>query len=83
MSVTGAQVQISVRLRPSQVARFSLSDETGELRCQGTVVWSIAVPSGGSIQYRAGVEFVNPDQKRLAAMCAKYGSAPDPTLGPA
>ena len=83
LSNTGAQVQIPVRLRPSQVARFSLSDDTGELRCQGTVVWSIAVPSGGTIQYRAGVEFVNPDQKRLSAICAKYGSAPDPTLGPA
>jgi hypothetical protein len=82
LSVTGAQVQVPIRLRPSQVARLSIPDDAGELRCQGTVVWSIAVPSGHGIQYRFGVEFVNPDRKRLEAICAKFGSAPDPTLGP-
>jgi hypothetical protein len=81
LSVSGAQVQVPMRLRPSQVVRFALAVDSGEIRCQGTVAWSIAVPSGGAINYRAGIEFVNPDGKRLAAACAKYGSAPDPTLG--
>jgi hypothetical protein len=47
---------------------------------QGQVAWAIAVPAAGAINYRAGIEFVNPDKKQLAAFCAKYGSAPDPTL---
>jgi len=80
LSVSGAQVQVPMRLRPSQVVRFALPDDAGEVRCQGTVAWSIAVPSGGAIHYRVGLEFVNPDSKRLAAICATHGGAPDPTL---
>lgn len=83
LSVSGAQVQVPMRLRPSQVVRFSLPDEDGEVRCQGTVAWSIAVPTGGAIHYRVGLEFVNPDAKRLASLCAKHGGAPDPTLSSA
>ena len=80
LSVSGAQVQAPARLRPLKVARVVLMDEGAETKLQGTVAWAIAVPDKGTIQYRAGIEFVNPDQKKLAAYCAKYGSAPDPTL---
>ena len=79
LSVSGAQVQVASRLRPLKVARLVLPDEAGDVRLQGTVAWAIAVPSGGSIQYRAGVEFVNPDKKRLVTFCEKYGGTPDPT----
>lgn len=81
LSVSGAQLQTAIRLRPLKVARLVLPDATGDLRLQGTIAWAIAVPSGGSIHYRAGVEFVNPDRKQLAMFCTVYGSAPDPTLG--
>lgn len=81
LSVSGAQVQTAIRLRPLKVARLILPDATGDLRLQGTVAWAIAMPSGGSIHYRAGVEFVNPDKKQLAMFCTVHGSAPDPTLG--
>ncbi len=81
LSVSGAQVQSPVRLRPMKVARLVLPDSTGEVRVQGTVAWAIAVPGSGTIEYRAGVEFVNPDRKKLAMFCTVYGSAPDPTLG--
>ena len=80
LSVSGAQVQAPARLRPLKVTRVVLLDDGVETRLQGTVAWAIAVPDKGTIQYRAGIEFVNPDQKKLAAYCAKYGSAPDPTL---
>ena len=80
LSVSGAQVQSAVRLRPLKVARLILPGEKGDLRLQGTVAWAIAVPSGGSIHYRAGIEFVNPDKKQLAAFCKTHGDAPDPTL---
>jgi hypothetical protein len=81
LSVSGAQIQSAVRLRPLKVARLVLPDATGDIRLQGTVAWAIAVPGGGSIQYRAGVEFVTPDKKKLAMFCTVYGGAPDPTLG--
>jgi hypothetical protein len=81
LSVSGAQVQTAVRLRPLKVARLVVADEGGDLRLQGTVAWAIAVPSGGAIHYRVGVEFVNPDKKQLTRFCATHGSAPDPTLG--
>jgi hypothetical protein len=81
LSVSGAQVQTAARLRPLKVARLLLPDATGDIRMQGTVAWAIAVPSGGSIQYRAGIEFVNPDKRQLAMFCAVHGGAPDQTLG--
>jgi hypothetical protein len=80
LSVSGAQVQVASRLRPLKVARLVLMDEAHEIRLQGTVAWAIAVPGKGTITYRAGIEFVNPDKKKLSAFCAKYGGAPDPTL---
>ena len=80
LSVSGAQVQVPMRLRPSQVIRLVLPDEGGEVRTQATVAWSIAVPSGGTIQYRAGAEFVGPDATRLTAYCTKFGGSPDPTM---
>lgn len=81
LSISGAQVQAAVRIRPMKVVRCILPDEAGDLRFQGTVAWAIAVPSGGAIQYRAGLEFVNPDKKQLTTFCEKHGGTPDPTLG--
>jgi hypothetical protein len=79
LSVSGAQVQVATRLRPLKVARLVLPGDDGDVRLQGTVAWAIAVPSGGAIQYRAGVEFVNPEKKQLTTYCEKYGGTPDPT----
>jgi len=81
LSVSGAQLQTAARLRPLKVARLVLRDATGDIHMQGTVAWAIAVPVGGSIQYRAGIEFVNPDKKQLTMFCTVYGGVPDPTLG--
>ncbi|MDO8681227.1 MAG: PilZ domain-containing protein [Acidobacteriota bacterium] len=81
LSVSGAQVQVLTRLRPSQVIRMILPDDSGELRSRGTVAWSIAVPEGGTIQYRAGIEFINPNAVGLSAFCARFGGAPDTKLG--
>jgi len=81
LSVSGAQVQANVRLRPLKVARLVLPEGNGDIRLQGTVAWAIAVPAAGAIQYRAGIEFVNPDKLMLASFCDRYGESPDPTLG--
>jgi hypothetical protein len=80
LSVSGARIQGAARLRPLKVARVVLFDESNEIRLQGTVAWAVAVPENGGMSYRAGIEFVNPETKKLAAYCAKYGGAPDPTL---
>ena len=77
LSVSGAQVQTSLRLRPLKMVRLVLPDATGDIRLQGTVAWAIAVPSGGAIQYRAGVEFVNPDRKLLEAFVKRNAETPE------
>ncbi len=79
LSVTGAQVQVPVRLRPSQLVRLILPDGSADTRCQGIVAWSIAVPSGGMVQDRAGLEFINPDVDRLTAFCIRFGGTAEPT----
>ncbi len=68
-----------MRLRPLKLARLTIPDEAGDLRLQGTVAWAIAVPGPKGIHYRAGVEFVKPDQEQLAAFCERHGAAPDTT----
>jgi hypothetical protein len=83
LSVSGAQVQVGSRLRPLKVARMVLQGDDGEVKLQGTVAWAIAVPDKGTITYRAGIEFVNPDKKKLSDFCTKHGGAPDPTLSSA
>jgi len=77
--VSGAQIQSLARLRPLKLVRLVLPDDAGDLKLQGTVAWAIAVPTAGAIQYRAGVEFVNPDKKKLKVFCESHGTAPDPT----
>ncbi|HUQ88848.1 MAG TPA: PilZ domain-containing protein, partial [Vicinamibacterales bacterium] len=80
LSISGAQVQAPTRLRPMKVARLVLPDPAGDVRLQGTVAWAIAVPTGGAIHYRAGIEFVSADKKMLSEFCARHGGTPDPTL---
>lgn len=81
LSVTGAQVLAPMRLRPTQTVRLTLSDGSTETRCQGTIAWSVAVPTGAVVHYRAGLEFINPDTTRLAAYCTRFGGSPNPTFG--
>lgn len=83
MSITGAQVVVPLRLRPAQPVRLTLVDGSSEIRCQGSVAWSIAVPSGGTILYRAGMEFIAPDTAKLEAVLARDGGTPDHTFGAA
>jgi len=79
LSVSGAQIQAVARLRPMKVVRLVIPMGSSGIKMQGTVAWAIAVPVGGSIQYRAGIEFVNPDKQRLADYCEEHGTVPDPT----
>src|SRR5687768_12676571 len=76
LSVSGAQLQSLARLRPLKLVRLVVPGGSTDLKLQGTVAWAIAVPTGGAIQYRAGIEFVNPDKKKLKAFCEAHGAAP-------
>jgi hypothetical protein len=79
LSISGAQVQVATRLRPTKFVRLVLPDATGDIRLEGTVAWAIAMSAGGAIYYRAGVEFVRPDKRQLSGFCRRHGDAPDPT----
>ena len=79
LSVSGAQLQSPARLRPLKLVRLVVPGGSADLKLQGTVAWAIAVPTAGAIQYRAGIEFVNPDKKKLKAFCETHGATPDPT----
>ena len=81
LSVTGAQLMVTIRLRPGQAVRVTLAEDASNIRCQGTVAWSVAATIGSSIQYRGGVEFQNPDTTRLSAFCTRFGAA-DRTFSP-
>lgn len=83
LSVTGAQILLPLRVQPSQPLRLTIVDGPTEIRCNGSVAWSVAVPMGGTIRYRAGMEFISPDTKKLEALCNLYGGPPDHTFGAA
>jgi hypothetical protein len=81
LSVTGAQVLLPMRVRLNEPVRMVFSDKGGEPRYGGTIVWSVAVPGGGTIQYRAGVKLINPDTQWLEDYCVRFGGKPDLTFG--
>lgn len=81
LSVTGAQVLLPTRVRPNEPVRVVLSSEAGEARFPGTIVWSVAVPTGGSIHYRAGIKLSKPDTKWIESYCRQFGGRPDLTFG--
>jgi hypothetical protein len=71
LSATGVQLLVQMRLRPSEPLRLALTDEKADIRVRGIVAWSAAEPHGSKVEYRAGVEFVNPDSLRLEAFCMR------------
>ena len=81
LSITGAQVLLPTRVRPDEPVRLVLTAEAGEMRFPGTIVWSVAVPTAGSIQYRAGVKLTKPDSKWIDGYCHQFGGRPDLTFG--
>lgn len=72
LSCTGAQVLVSVRLRPLEPLRIALADGAAELKLRGVVAWSVAEPSGAVVAYRAGLQFINPESLTLEAFCARH-----------
>jgi PilZ domain len=81
LSITGAQVLLPTRVRPDEPVRLVLTDDAGETRFPGTIVWSVAAPARGSIEYRAGVKLSKPDAKWIEGYCQQFGGRPDLTFG--
>jgi len=79
LSVTGAQVLVTTRLRPDQPLRIILFDREVQTQCRGVVAWSIAEPTRGAVRYRAGVKFSEADAETLDVFCRRH-MAPDASL---
>ena len=77
LSHTGAQVVVATRLRPDQRVRMVLRAGATEMRCRAVVAWSNLESAGGTMQYRAGVTFVDPDMATIDALCKRYGTRHD------
>jgi hypothetical protein len=73
LSRLGAQVVSGSSIKPNKRVRLSLTDEAGVLRFSGVVVWaSFEIPPTVGPQYRAGIEFSDPDTAELDAYCERH-----------
>ena len=65
LSLVGAQVVSPTVLKPNQRIRMSIADGPRPVRFSAAVAWaSFEIPKGAP-RYRAGIEFVDADQKSL------------------
>jgi hypothetical protein len=76
LSCIGVQLVATTRLRPEEPLRVALTDPSAEVRVRGVVAWSVVVPSGADLAYRAGVEFIDPDSLTLEAFCVRNIASP-------
>ena len=75
LSFAGAQLVVPMRIRPDEALRITLAEVADETRLRGVVAWCTAEPTGPVMIYRAGVEFINADTRRLEDLCVRHGSA--------
>jgi hypothetical protein len=78
LSVAGCQVVSTSSVRPNQVVKVSLPTGDTSLVCTGKVMWARFEPraAGGSLGYRAGVQFTKPDQPAIEAFIATSRFSP-------
>lgn len=74
LSSFGAQVLSPTVLRPNQRVRITLPDESGAVRFNASIAWaSFELPRANPVpHYRAGIDFVDPDQRAVDAFCRKH-----------
>jgi hypothetical protein len=73
LSRIGAQVVLSVVLKPNQRVRMALNDDHGSLRFNAAVAWaSFEIPPNSGPRYRAGVEFVDADGAAVDGFCQRH-----------
>lgn len=77
LSTDGAQVVSTRTLKPNQRVRVQIQDANGIYRTVAAVAWSAFEFRAGHPQYRAGVQFRNPDPETLEAFYTRLAmSAP-------
>jgi hypothetical protein len=72
LSVGGCQVQSMMPLKPNQAVKMLMSAEPKPINCNGKIVWAkleAASPSRPA-GYRAGVQFLRPDESAIEAFIA-------------
>jgi PilZ domain len=75
LSAIGAQVTSAAVLKPGQKIRVSLVDDLGAVRMPAEVVWAaFELPQDRRHppQYRAGVEFLQPDRQRVREFAQRH-----------
>ena len=71
LSVTGAQLVLPGRVQPRQSILLALVDDKVEKRFRALVAWSTVELAQSMVKYRAGVSFVDPDEKVIEAFCSR------------
>jgi hypothetical protein len=73
LSTIGAQVVSKSVLKPNQRVRIAFNDEQMTLRFNGAVAWAwFEIPPQSGPCYRAGIEFVDADQRAVEAFCVRH-----------
>jgi len=73
LSTFGAQVVSSSVLKPNQRVRVALTDDQTNVRINAAVAWaSFEIPPKSGPRYRAGIEFVDADQRAVEAFSVRH-----------
>ena len=72
LSTVGAQVIASAALKPNQRVRLALNDNDGNIRLTGSVAWASFEITKSGPRYRAGIQFVKPDEPAIEAFCSRH-----------
>jgi hypothetical protein len=73
LSPLGAQVLSPRSLKPNQRVRVVFSDDTGIVRCQGSIVWAaFEMPAGEPPRYRAGIALAPGDPDALRSYLERH-----------
>jgi hypothetical protein len=73
LSKIGAQVVSTAALKPNQRVRLGLTDDRATVRVNGRVALaSFEIPPKLGPRYRAGIEFVAPDQAAIEAFAKRH-----------
>jgi PilZ domain-containing protein len=73
LSTSGAQVVSATILKPNQRVRMVLTDASGIIRFNATIVWAaFEIPSTTGPRYRAGVDFVDADPAAVDRYCVRH-----------
>jgi hypothetical protein len=75
LSTIGAQVVSATILKPNQRVRLTMTDGQGQVRCQAVVAWAaFEMPPERAPHYRAGLQFLDADQKTIDAFRVRHQS---------